>query len=62
MGETYGGSEFVDVEDDSMLETLEVMSPIDMDMDMDMDMLMVDVEAGMDPSADDIPPPPEHVP
>lgn len=58
MGETYGGSVFVDVDDDAMLETLEVMSPIDMDMDM----LTVDVEAGMDPSADDISPPPEHVP
>lgn len=58
MGETYGGSVFVDVDDDAMLETLEVMSPIDMDMDM----LMVDVEAGMDPSADDTSPPPEHVP
>lgn len=58
MGETYGGSVFVDVEDDAMLMTPEVMLPIDIDMDM----LMVDVEAGMDPSADDISPPPEHVP
>lgn len=58
MGETYGGSVFVDVEEDALLVILDVMSPIDIDIDM----LMVDVEAGMDPSADDISPAPEHVP